>query len=81
MANHHYEKWILKMPIGFLLISGGIYFMYYSLTHLATKENTEILGLISALSVGVGCLFISSATIHKMKSDLIKKQKARQQES
>jgi len=79
MANNHYEKWILKMPVGLLLLTGGIFFMYYSLSFMPAKENWVIFGLISAVSVGVGSFILGSSFINKTKSDLIKKQKARQQ--
>ncbi len=56
--------------------------MYYSLTYLPAKdakENWVLFGLIISLSAGIGALLLSSATINKVKSDLIKKQKIRQQ--
>jgi uncharacterized membrane protein HdeD (DUF308 family) len=79
MSNHHYERWIIKLLIGFILIAGGVFFLYYSVTHLHTKERWIFLALSSAVPVAVGALLMSSATVHKVKSDLIKKQKMRQQ--
>lgn len=79
MSNSHYEKWVLKVPIGFLLIAGGIFFMYYSLTLPEVNENWITYGLISAISVAIGAILLSSAAVNKMKSDLIKKQKIKQQ--
>ena len=79
MANNHYEKWILKTPLGFLLVVGGIFYMYYSITQLHAKEKWILYGIISALSVAIGVYILCDAAVHKMKSDLIKKQKIRQQ--
>lgn len=79
MSNNHYEKWFFKTPIGFLLIGGGIFFMYYSLTLQEASENWIFFGLISAISVAIGAVLLSSAAVNKMKSDLIKKQKIKQQ--
>lgn len=79
MSNSHYEKWVLKIPIGFLLVAGGIFFMYYSLTLPDAKENWITFGFVSAISVALGVILLSSAAINKMKSDLIKKQKIKQQ--
>ena len=79
MSNSHYEKWFLKLPLGFLLIAGGIFFMYYSLTHLPAKANWIFFGLVSSISVAIGAIVLSTAAINKMKSDLIKKQKIKQQ--
>ena len=79
MSNNHYEKWFLKLPVGFLLIGGGIFFMYYSLTLPEAAENWIIFGLASAISVASGAVILSSAAVNKMKSDLIKRQKIKQQ--
>ena len=78
MSSSHYDKWFFKTPIGFLLTTGGIFFMYYSLLHLP-KDKWVTFGLISAFAVGFGVYFLCSAAIHKMKSDMMKKQKLKQQ--
>lgn len=76
MANSHYERWIVKAPVGLLFIAGGIFFMYYSITKL-TKDRWIMYGAISAAAVAIGVFMLASAFINKMKSDLIKKQKAK----
>lgn len=53
--------------------------MYYSLTLPKASENWIFFGLISAISVAIGAILLSSAAVNKMKSDLIKKQKIKQQ--
>ena len=53
--------------------------MYYSITQLHVKEEWILYGIISALSVAIGAFLLCDAAVHKMKSDLIKKQKIRQQ--
>jgi hypothetical protein len=76
MANSHYERWIVKAPVGLIFIAGGIFFMYYSLTQLA-KDRWVFYAAISAATVTIGTFMLASAFINKMKSDLIKKQKAK----
>ena len=78
MSNYHSEKWLFKTILGFLLIAGGIFFLYYSLTHFY-RDNWLLLGSICSLGVSVGAFLLSSAAVNKIKSDLIKKQKQRQQ--
>ena len=78
MGNHHLERWIYKTVIGFLLVAGGIFFMYYSLSHFMRKDWI-LYGLISSLAVAIGVYFLSSAAVNKVKSDIIKKQKLKQQ--
>jgi len=79
MGNHHYEKWIYKTPLGFILIAGGILFMYYSITHFHAKEQWLLYGSVSGVVVAFGVFLLSSAAINKVKSDMIKKQKIKQQ--
>lgn len=81
MANRHYEKWIIKAPAGFIFTCGGIFFMYYSLTQLTgeLKDRWVYYGLASSLIVGIGVTTLCSAFVHKMKSDLIKKQRVKGQ--
>lgn len=53
--------------------------MYYSLTLPEAAENWVIFGLTSGIAIASGALLLSSAAVNKMKSDLIKRQKIRQQ--
>ena len=78
MANHHFEKWISKTVFGFTLIAGGIFFMYYCVTHFG-KTDWIPYALVSSIACALGGYFLSSAAINKVKSDLIKKQKIKQQ--
>ena len=78
MGNYHLERWIYKTVTGFLLVAGGIFFMYYSLSHLM-RDDWILYGLICALAVAIGVYLLSSGAINKVKSDMIKKQKIKQQ--
>jgi len=78
MGNHHLEMWIFKTVTGFFLVTGGIFFMYYSLSHFMRKDWI-LYGLICSLAVSIGVYFLSSAAVNKVKSDMIKKQKIKQQ--
>jgi succinate dehydrogenase hydrophobic anchor subunit len=77
MANSHFEKWLVKAPAGVILIAGGVFFMYYSITQLDWKDRWVVYGLISAVAVAAGAIFLCSAFIHKIKSDMIRKKKAK----
>ena len=78
MGNHHFEKWRYKTAIGFFLVVGGIFYMYYSLSHFMRKDWI-LYGLICSLGIGIGVYLLSSSAINKVKSDMIKKQKIKQQ--
>ena len=78
MGNHHLERWVFKTVIGFLLVAGGIFFMYYSLSHFIRKDWI-LYGLICSVGIGIGVYLLCSGAVNKVKSDIIKKQKAKQQ--
>ena len=78
MGNYHLERWIYKTVIGFLLVAGGIFFMYYSLSHFQ-RDDWILYGSICAGAVAIGVYLLSSAAINKVKADIIKKQKLKQQ--
>ena len=78
MGNYHFERWLYKTVLGFLLVAGGIFFMYYSLSHFI-RTNWILHSLICSVGIGIGVYLLSSGAINKVKSDMIKKQKVKQQ--
>ena len=78
MGNHHFEKWLYKTVLGFLLVTGGIFFMYYSLSHFI-RANWILHSIICSVGISIGVSLLSSGAINKVKSDMIKKQKVKQQ--
>ena len=78
MSNYHFERWLYKTVFGFLLVIGGVFFMYYSLSHFMRKDWI-LYGLICSAGIGIGIYLLSSAAVNKVKSDMIKKQKIKQQ--
>jgi len=78
MGNYHLERWIYKTVVGFLLVAGGIFLMYYSLSHFM-RDDWILYGSICSASVGGGVYFLSSGAVNKVKADMIKKQKIKQQ--
>ena len=78
MSNYHFEKWLYKAVLGFILVAGGIFFMYYSLSHFM-RDDWILYGSICSAAVSTGVYLLSSSAVHKVKSDMIKKQKQKQQ--
>ncbi len=68
------------MPVGFLLVGAGILVIMYSANKRASDEWL-IWGIISVTILNAGLGLLGNAFIHKVKSDLIKKQRTRQQHS
>jgi len=78
MSNYHFERWLYKTVFGFLLVAGGIFFMYYSLSHFI-RDNWILHSTICSVGISIGVFLLSSGAINKVKSDMIKKQKVKQQ--
>lgn len=78
MGNYHLERWIYKTVVGFLLVAGGIFFMYYSLSHFM-RDDWIMYALICSVGVAIGVYFLCSGAVNKVKGDMIKKQKIKQQ--
>ena len=52
--------------------------MYYSLSHFM-RDEWIMYGLICALAVAIGAYLLGSGAVNKVKADMIKKQKIKQQ--
>jgi uncharacterized membrane protein HdeD (DUF308 family) len=76
MANKHFKRWVLKMPLGFLFIAAGIAAIIYPV-YKRPDEEWMVWGGASIASFIIGLLFLGSAYIHKVKSDLIKRGRPR----
>ncbi len=64
------------MPLGFLFIAAGIAAIIYPVYNRPNKEWL-IWGTASIVFFIVGLMFLGSALIHKVKSDLIKRGRPR----
>jgi len=80
MANRHLKRWWLQMPIGFLFVSAGILTIDYSLDRRPNDE-WPVWVVISIVLFNLGIGFLGSAFIHKVKSDLIRKERTRSKQS
>jgi hypothetical protein len=80
MPNKHYQKWFLQMPMGFILIDLGILLIMYSANKRASDEWL-LWGIVSAAIITSGLGVLGNAYVHKVKSDLMRKQKTKEQHS
>jgi len=75
MANKHEKKFIIHMLIGFLLTTSGITSIIYSSFTDEHKMDWIFWSAISAVALNAGLIFLGSSFIHKVKADLIRRQK------
>ena len=67
------------MPLGFLLVSGGILVIMYAANKRASDEWL-IWGIIAVTILNAGLGLLGNAYVHKVKSDLIRKQRTKVQQ-
>jgi uncharacterized membrane protein YfcA len=75
MTNKHEKKFIINMLIGFILTTSGISAIIYSAFTDEHEMDWIFWAAISAVAINAGLLFLGSALIHKVKADLIRRQK------
>lgn len=78
MSNSHHEKFVVKLLVGIALIIGGIFIILYASFTRTEKDDWYLWAILSSAAVISGLLLSGSALIHKIKSDLIRKQRHRE---
>ena len=76
MTNKHFKRWLLKMPLGFLFIAAGMAAIIYPIYN-RPRQEWMIWGGASIAIFITGLVFLGSAYIHKVKSDLIRRGRPR----
>jgi uncharacterized membrane protein HdeD (DUF308 family) len=75
MSNKHEKKFIIHMLIGFLFTTTGISSIIYFAHINEHKINWYLWAAIPVVAINAGLLFLGSAIIHKVKADLIRRQR------
>jgi high-affinity Fe2+/Pb2+ permease len=77
MSIKHQRKFVINVLIGLLLTAVGISIIFYACFTKGYGDDWKLWALITAVLVCTGLLFMSSAIVHKVKADFIRKQKGR----
>jgi len=80
MSNNHHEKFITKLLFGFTLIIGGIFVIVFAAFERTRQDDWYFWGLVASILICCGLYLLLSSFVHKMKSDLIKRQRSREQQ-
>ena len=81
MANKHQQMIIPNFLIGIVLVTTGIFLVFYAIRSDLPKTDRDLMIAGIALLINGGLFFWGSAFVHKVKSDLIRKQKKREHQS
>jgi len=75
MSNSHEKKFVINILIGLVFTTLGVSSIIYA---CFTKENQNdwiFWATIPVILINTGLLFIGSAVVHKVKADLIRRQR------
>jgi hypothetical protein len=79
MTNRHRQKYISRLLIGFAFFTCGMMIAYYLALTNSRPDEWHIWVFASIVLINGGLLCLGSALIHKIKADLIRKQKQKDQ--
>ena len=79
MPNNHRQKYISRLLIGLALFNVGTLIVFYMFFFKPSQEQLLLFGAAALILLNVGLLGVGSAIVHKVKSDLIRKQKQKDQ--
>ena len=73
--NKHENKVFPNMLMGFFLVSVGTVLIIYDIKSQLPELNKYLIGAGIVIMINLGLYFWGTAFVHKIKSDLIKRQK------
>ena len=76
----HEEKYITKLLMGFGAIIAGVMTILFACFERTKEDDWYGWGLVASVFLCGGVYFLLNAFVHKVKADLIRRQKIRQQQ-
>lgn len=78
MPNSHSDKYVTNLLLGFSFVIGSIFLMLFPVFEREQKNDWYIWAIVASITLCIGLYFLVSAAVHKVKSDLIKRQRSRE---
>ena len=75
MNKKHEKKYTVNVALGFILTTIGISTVVYVAFTDQPRFDWVFWAIVSSLIINAGLLFLGSAVVHKVKADLIRRQK------
>ena len=79
MSTNHLDKYATKLILGIILVTAGVFLAMYIAVNSLMQNEWYLWALLVALFMNAGLIFLCKAFVHKMKADLIRKQKNSEQ--
>lgn len=81
MSNSHQERFLTKILIGIACIMGSVFTVFFVFFERPKSDDWYYWGLLSSALMAAGVIFCGSAFVHKMKSDLIRRQRSNKEQN
>ncbi|MEI9947297.1 MAG: hypothetical protein WDN26_24185 [Chitinophagaceae bacterium] len=75
MGNKHQRNFVINILLGLLFTSGGILSIMFTVFSKGLENDKILWTAIPIVTINIGLIFLVSAAVHKVKADLIRKQK------
>lgn len=80
MPNAHQGKYVSKLLLGIALVTTGIFVILYATSNLTSEKDWYIWAIVASVIVNAGIFFVGGAFVHKIKSDLIRKSRKKDEQ-
>jgi len=77
--NNHREKYLAKLLLGFISVTAGVFAIMYACIVRSQVNEWYFWALIASVLICAGLYFLVSAVVHRVKADLIRRQKMKEQ--
>ncbi len=78
MSNSHGDKYVINLLLGFSFVIGRIFLLMFPFFEKEQKDDWYIWAIVASIILCIGLYFLVNAAVHKVKSDLIKRQRSRE---
>lgn len=75
MNNKHEKRFLLNTLIGLLFTTASSFAVIYICFNKQHQQDWVFWAVVTAIGFNAGFLFIGSGAVHKVKADLIRRQK------
>jgi divalent metal cation (Fe/Co/Zn/Cd) transporter len=80
MRSKHYEKYLRNLLEGIIFLTVGIFLIFYSAMTGVQKKDWYLWAAGIAVVINTGIFFLGTAFVHKVKADIIRKQRHQKEE-
>ena len=78
-SNNHREKYTTKLLLGFVSVTAGVFAIMYACFVKAHINDWYFWAIIASVLICLGLYLLMSAVVHRIKADLIRRQRMKEQ--